>query len=245
VSEAGSVAAGATEAGAVAAAPGDVVAAPAAEALKSPLATATVDAPAEAAVEQKTEGADKVPAADEKKPEAETDEAKTARETAEKAERVAAFEKLTLPEGMPADQPAVADFKAAALDLGLDAAAAQKLIDTVAPKLQEAVNAPYKAWADTVENWTGQIKADPEIGGKDLQKNMGFAAAYVDSLGAADAKAFREMLDVTGAGYHPAMARLLVREGKRIAEGGPVLGGRAARATQPTAADLYPSMKQA
>lgn len=184
----------------------------------------------------------------------ETPEQKEAREKqeAEDAEKAKAartealkpYDALKLPEGMPADQPAFVDFKNAALDLGVEPEKAQKLIDTVAPKLQEAVDAPYKAWADTQEEWIKTCQNDPEIGGANFEKNLGFAARVIDTFGAGEKGSdLRKAFAFTGAGSNPEIMRTFIRIGKAMAEGGPVLG-KPAPAPKSLAAGLYPSMEK-
>jgi len=241
------VAAGAeaAEAGAVAGAG----AAPATAELKSPLATATVEAGASDT--PPADGAKPEAAATEAKPEAaaaETPEAKAEREAADaaaketaKADLLKTYDGLKLPEGIDAGQPVMTELKDWAAGRGLDAEGLQGLTDVFAPKIAEMVNAPYKAWADQVEAWVGEVKAHPEIGGPKMQQNLGMAARAIDAVMGEQAQSFRQMLDTTGAGYNPQMALFLVRLGKQTAEGKPVIGGKPAK--QPSAADYYPSMQ--
>jgi len=176
---------------------------------------------------------------------AETPEQKAEREKAEGEARVLAmkpYDALTLPEGMPADQPAFADFKKQALDLGVEPEKAQKLIDTVAPRMKEAMEAPYNLWADTQVAWVNEVKADPVIG-KDLDKNIAIAARAIDSYGTAEeAKAVRTALAFTGAGNNPAIVRWMHRVGLTLKEGGPVLGNPAPVEKRSLAELAYPTM---
>ena len=200
---------------------------------------------------------DKTPAAETPEAKAErlkneTPEAKTAREAKEKADgdaKVAAtlktYEAVKMPDGVTRDQPAVQDFlKQAAAD-GMPLEKAQAYVDSVAPKLKAAVEAPYKAWEDMQTKWIGELKEDKEVGGAKLQENLGFAAKALDTFaGAADSvegKAVREALEFTGAGNNPAMVRMMVRIGKKLAESGP-LGGSSKTADKDLAAMMYPSM---
>ncbi len=183
----------------------------------------------------------------------ETPDEKTAREAQEakdaetaKAARTEAlkpYDALKLPEGMPADQPAFVDFKNQALDLGVEPEKAQKLIDTVAPKLQEAVDAPYKAWAETQEAWIKEAQNHPEYGGADFEKNLGHAARFIDKFGGGEKGAdLRKAFSFTGAGSHPAIIGALIRAGKAMAEGVPIDGKVP---PVPKGADsLYPTMQK-
>lgn len=183
----------------------------------------------------------------------ETPEQKAAREADEKlvkdkeaADKVVlgkAYEAIKLPDGMPRDQPAFVDFVKEAVELGIPLEHGQRLVDKIAPKLQAAVNAPYELWANTIVGWVKTAENDPEYGGADYKKNLGFAAIYLDALGG-DEKgraALREAYAFTGAGNHPEIIRSMIRGGKRIAEGGPA-GGGGARDERTLGQKAYPDM---
>lgn len=184
----------------------------------------------------------------EEKP-AETPEAKAEREKAESDAKIAdtlkSYDALKLPEGVEADQPVYADFKKAAAQHGLPTEAAQALIDTVAPKLKEAVEAPYKAWGEMQEKWIGEIKADPEIGGKNLEQNLGIVVKGIHALmgNTEAAQKVKEALAYTGAGNNPEIVRAFYRAGKLVSEGTP-LSGKNAPAEKPRdiGSIMYPTM---
>lgn len=177
----------------------------------------------------------------------ETPEEKTAREAKEKedadkktADVLKTYDAIKLPQGITKELPAVKDFLAAAAKDGMPVEKAQAYVDSVAPKLQAAVEAPYKAWADMQAQWISDLKTDKVVGGADLEKNLGFCAKAIDAYGADDAQAVREAFEFTGAGNNPAIVRMMYRAGKALAEGGPLpsKGG-----TQVDLAEaMYPSM---
>lgn len=218
-------------------------AAAAAAAKDKPVVEGDKDKPVEETPEQKAERLKN-----------ETPEAKAAREAVEKvasdkkvADTLKTYDAIKLPEGMKKDQPALLEFLKDAAANGMPLDQAQKYVDTVGPKLQEAVDAPYKAWADMQTKWMTELKTDPEIGGAALKENLGLAAKALDTF-AGDAKspegmAVREALEFTGAGNHPAIARMLVRVGKGLAEGAP-LGGRSKGQGPDLAAAMYPTMQK-
>lgn len=177
---------------------------------------------------------------------AETPEQKTEREKVEteaKAAKLATYDVLKLPEGMPADQPAFVDFKSEAADLDIPPEKAQRLLDKVAPKIMEATKAPYELWADTQEKWVAEVKADPIIG-KDLDRNIAIAARAIDSYGSdADRLAVRKALAFTGAGNHPDIVRWMHRVGSTLQEGKPVNAKPAEGAKPSLAQKAYPSMQ--
>lgn len=178
---------------------------------------------------------------------AETPEQKAEREKAEGEAKAAArvpYDALKLPEGMPADQPAFAAFKDQALELGVEPEKAQKLIDTVAPQMKEALEAPYNQWAETVVEWVRQCKEDKEFGGADFEKNLAFASQFIDKIGGSEAAAVRKALNFTGAGNNPDMVRFLVRAGKAMQEATPIVAKPAAPEPASVARRAYPSMTQ-
>ncbi len=206
-----------------------------------PAAAAAPDAPAAKSLltDAKAEGGDEPPPA-------ETDDQKAAREAKEaedkaaaKTAALAALDVLKLPEGMPTDQPAFVDFKNAAVDLEIPPEKAQALLDTVAPKLKEALEAPYNAWADLQEKWATEAKGDKEYGGADFERNLGVAARALDTYGTPE---LRVALAETGFGNHPEAIRWMYRVGKTLAEGKPVVGIPKAGEPVSTARKLYPNM---
>lgn len=182
----------------------------------------------------------------------ETPEEKAAREAKEKetadaakAETLKPYEVLKLPEGMPKEQPAYENFVAKAAELKLAPEQAQALLDTVAPELQKAINAPYEAWATIVTENAAKCATDPEFGGAKYKENMATCAKGIHAIMGADAKAFTDMLAFTGVGNFPDMIRFAFRAGKMVEEGSPVShsGGNGPKAD--LAERVYPTMAKA
>lgn len=146
------------------------------------------------------------------------------------------YEAFTLPDGLQADDAQLTEFGDFARDLGLSQEAAQKLLDRYAGVLSE----PAKAYQQVQETWIGEIKADKEIGGANLEKSLGLAAKALDQFGG---KQLREALNVTGAGNHPAIVRAFVAIGKAISEDTFVGGGKTAP-EKSLAQSLYPTMSK-
>lgn len=193
--------------------------------------------------------------ADKGKPPAdETPEAKATREAAEataKTEKVAAalksYDALKLPDGLAKDHPIAVEFFKDAAERGMSADDTQAMVARMGPKLVEAMNKPYDAWADMQKTWTDALPKDAEFGGKDYSQNLGIAASAMDGIlgkDSAENKAFREMLAFTGVGNNPEMVRFLYRVGKAMKEGGPIGGKNKVTAT-PLAERMYPTMAQA
>lgn len=129
-----------------------------------------------------------------------------------------------LPEGYSFDDAVKTEANALFKDLGLSQDGAQKLIDFYTAKHKAALDAPIKAWQDQQEKWIGEVKADPEIGGKLGQVKTDIAKA-INSLGPDLAAAFREVMDFTGAGNNPTFIKAFWNFSKRLTEGGHVAAG--------------------
>jgi hypothetical protein len=156
-----------------------------------------------------------------------------------------------LPEGMELTEDGTKEVDTLFRSLGLNNASGQKLVDFYVQKLNEATEAPYKMWNDYQRQWVDEIKADPEIG-KRLPEVRATVARAIDGLGDAKlANEFRQAMDVTGAGNHPAFVRAFWKLAQQVTEGGHVAGrgpspeGQKAPGEAPrsAAAALYPNLK--
>jgi hypothetical protein len=192
----------------------------------------TEDGKAEAKTEEKT---------GEKKPEEKKPEPRAPEEYAE----------FKVPEGTTLDEQTGTEFKGLAKELDLTQEQAQKLLDFGGDKLRAQIEAPYKLWAETQAKWQAEVKADPEIGGTKFEQSIK-DAAQVFAPGesnpfvkdAAEAKALREALNMTGAGNNPAIVKLFVKMGKVLAEPGSLSGGPVKDSQGTLLAKMYPTMNE-
>lgn len=150
-------------------------------------------------------------------------------------------EALTIPEGFQADEASVGKFLEIANELGLSKEGASKLVGLQAELAKQASEAGSKLWEETQTQWQDQVRADPEIGGTKLQENLGVIAKLLDSHGNAEV---RQAFDITGAGNNPAVIKFLIKVGKELGEGKPVLGGPG-NAPADAASILYPNQGKA
>ncbi len=133
--------------------------------------------------------------------------------------------KLTLPEGMKSDDPLFKTFTETFTDDKLDPQArGQKLIDIYTGAVKQMQEAQVAAWNTTNENWVKAVKADPDIGGAKFEPTKATIAKAIDSLGPELSVAFRQGLDATGAGNHPAIWKGLAKMAALLTEGGHVQG---------------------
>lgn len=116
------------------------------------------------------------------------------------------------PEGREFDTEIINTFSDVAKELNLPQDAAQKMLDKVAPIIEQRqvqqIEAVRKEWAQT-------SIVDKEFGGEKLNENLSVAKKALDQFGTPQ---LRELLEKSGLGNHPEMIRLMYRAGKAISE---------------------------
>lgn len=166
---------------------------------------------------------------------AETPEAKLARETAEaKANEVPeTYEAYKLPEGVQVDEALLGEFNTVAKELGLTQAQAQKLVDLQAKTAaagetgrEEFLAQALKTQSDT---WVNEIKNDPELGGAKFDATVSTAVKAISTFFGDD---FRQLLNDSGIGNNPALVRGMHKIGLAISEDKLVIPGSDASVTE-------------
>src|SRR5580765_8064558 len=151
--------------------------------------------------------------------------------------------KLTLPEGFDKEGESFKAFEGLAKEAGLSHKAAQTLIDQHTAAIKASTDALYAEWYKQNETWQEEVKADAEIGGAKLEGVLQTVSKVLDNAELTDPK-FREALEFTGAGNHPAVARTLYRWAKALSEGESVNGNPPARAANGALSNDRPSPGQ-
>lgn len=131
------------------------------------------------------------------------------------AEKPAVAE-LKPPEGI--DPGALAGFKGVAQKLGLDTPKAQALLDFWATTQTAAAKSAATAAEAQSAKWVAEIQADKAFlgnDGKQFDANARIARAAVQAFGG---DALRQVLNETGLGDHPAVARAFLSIGRAMAE---------------------------
>src|SRR5262245_3625361 len=157
------------------------------------------------------------------------------------------YEDFKLPDGVEISTELMTEASGMFKELNLTQANAQRLVDFHAKALTAAAEAPITHWRDQQTAWRNEIKADPEIGGKLGAVKASIGRMY-DSLGDSPLVAsFREAMDLTGAGNHPAFVKLMFKVSERLGEGKPVDGGNPPGGGKPRtgAAAMYPNLPSA
>ena len=155
------------------------------------------------------------------------------------------------PEGFDLNETVVTEASTLFKDLGLNNEQAQRLVDFQAKLQKDAADAPYAAYDAMREGWQNEVKADPALGPKlpQIKETIGRA---LDTLGDPTlVTSFREAMNLTGAGDHPAFIKAFYKMAQAVVEGSPVRGanpsphGQSAtgRTERPSvAAAMYPNL---
>lgn len=134
---------------------------------------------------------------------------------------------LTLPEGMEIPEETLNEFLSILNDAEAKPAdRATKLVSlqqAVTTKALEAVTQQLEtSWTETQNQWRAEASALPEIGGKALPATLATIKKGLEAVGAT--KETFAALDLTGAGNHPEIIRMLHALTKPLAEGKPISG---------------------
>lgn len=139
---------------------------------------------------------------------------------------------FTAPDGVTYDAAVLGAFSEVAKDLNLSQEAAQKVLDKMAPVMNQRQADQIEAFRT---EWADAAKADREYGGDKLAENLGHAKKALDTFGTPE---LRKLLDDTGLGNHPEVVRVFVRAGKAISEDG-FVAGRGGNASKASPQKLY------
>lgn len=144
---------------------------------------------------------------------------------------------FTVPDGAAVDDGVLNAYSEVAKELKLSQQDAQKVLDKIAPVMQERQSQQLKA---TTKAWLEASTTDKEFGGEALQANIGVAKKALDSFGTPE---LRALLEQSGLGNHPEVIRFMYRAGKAISEDRLVTGTRSVnRAPADPAKRLYPNL---
>ena len=119
---------------------------------------------------------------------------------------------FTAPEGNKFNPDVINDFSEVAKELNLSQKAAQKLVETMGPKIAERQLAQVQALHN---EWTQASQVDKEFGGDNLNTNLAIAKKALDSFGTPQ---LRSLLQESGLGNNPEVIRFMYRAGKAISE---------------------------
>lgn len=158
---------------------------------------------------------------------------------------------FNVPDGYELDEKVAKEAGEIFKSMGLSQDQAQKLVDFYTAKTTESANRPYQVWNETQQKWVREVKADAFLGPRlgQVTSTISRAIDQVSESNPKLAEQFREVMDFTGAGNHPAFIRMfyelasMVTEGGHVAGKGPSAGGQQQPDRPASAAKaMYPNL---
>lgn len=149
--------------------------------------------------------------------------------------------KLTAPEGMENFQGEFDAYSSEAsewMQANPNATAADALkwaADRQAEAVTKQTQDMSEAFAQQIETWEGEAKADKEIGGDAFDANLATAKKAIDAFGSDDLKS---ILNESGLGSHPAVIKFAVKAGQALSDA-PVIKTTQGDAKKSMAETLY------
>jgi hypothetical protein len=142
-----------------------------------------------------------------------------------------------LPEGFTLDEPVMKDFTDVMNKEMTRAERGQALIDLYAKAVNSASEKGSQEFANLQKQWVDQVKADSTYGGTALPETQRSIGRVLEEFGDAEVK---YAFDVTGAGNHPAVVKMLAKIGKALGEG-QMRSGNPAGAPRDHASIMFPN----
>lgn len=159
------------------------------------------------------------------------------------------YEDFKLPDGVALEAEQLTAAQELFKKHNLPQEAAQSLVDFHVKAIQDAVEGPMKLVNDMQTAWRKEVADDPQLGPRLGEIKQNYSRMLDTALDPATATAFKEMVEFTGAGNHPAFIRAVDKIASHFAEGKPLSGGKPAPVSEPGkaastgAAALYPNLK--
>ena len=173
---------------------------------QQPVDTATSEQTTD--TQQQTEGVQEQQVSDETSVVSETSEQETKQGAPDNYE----FNSKVADAPQELDSEVLTAFGDVAKELDLPQEDAQKVLDKVAPVIQER---QAKMLEQVRADWASESQSDEEFGGEALTENLNVAKQALDAFGT---DAFKSLLQETGFGNHPEIIRFMYRAGKAISE---------------------------
>ncbi len=146
------------------------------------------------------------------------------------------YEDFNLPEDVQVDKEKLSEFTKELGELQNLTKADQKLMQEFGQKMVDRAIALQQetaqrltdyytgAWEKQKNDWKESFEKDPEIGGNRSNTTINAALQFIRTHGGDEKQQteFRDLMNQTGIGNHPAMIRMLSRANSVISEGKPV-----------------------
>lgn len=151
-------------------------------------------------------------------------------------------EGIELPEGVAADDALLGEFATYAAEAGFTLEQSKSLASMYFKAqeglIQQLADANQKAWDSTIDGWKSEIDADPVIGSGNQEDVKLVLGRMMDEYGTKEA---RHAFEVTGAGWNPAIIRMIHKMGLALSEGQPVVApGPTKQSPKTLGQALYP-----
>lgn len=142
---------------------------------------------------------------------------------------------FTLPEGLELNAESLGKFTEFAKTNNLSQAAAQQLMDFHTAQIAAVTKSPADAVATMRADWRSAVLSDTTLASNgDLRPEVrANISRAIDSLGPELGGKFREAMNLTGVGDHPAFVSAFNAFAKRLSEGKPVTAGSPAQVRNP------------
>jgi hypothetical protein len=133
------------------------------------------------------------------------------------------YSDFSIPEGHTLDAAAIESATPLFRKFGLSQEQAQELVDFYSAKIGE-INTQNEGFMEQMRTeWRSQLQADKDIGGKLDAVKVDIGRA-LDRIPEATRTAYKEAMDLTGAGDNPAIIKAMYSLAQLVNEGTPVRG---------------------
>jgi len=163
------------------------------------------------------------------------------------------YEPFTIPEDIKLDDKKLGEFTSLLAELETSGKASheavqafgQKAVEFYVNEVKDVVSNITKvyqdAWDKQKVTWKEQFLADPEIGGNRFQTTVDSALTFIRTHGgtAEQQQEFRNLMETSGLGNHPAMIRLLAKAGMAMSEGKPLVATAPVSAPKSKVSTMY------
>lgn len=163
------------------------------------------------------------------------------------------YEAFSVPEGITLDQERSAKFTELLSGLELTGKAdhaavqefGQKAVDfhiSEVKRVAEDLTKLYQTtWEKQKTDWKDSVLKDPELGGNRIQTTVDSALTFIRTHGGTEQqqKEFRNLMESSGLGNHPAILRLLANAGRAMSEGKPLAAVKPVQDTKSKTETLY------
>lgn len=163
------------------------------------------------------------------------------------------YDAFTAPEGVTLDSERIGKFTAilselettGKVDHSLVQQFGQKAVDFHVAEIKNVAETLTKFYKDSWDkqkiDWKDSFLKDPEIGGNRFQTTVDSALTFIRTHGgtAEQQTEFRDLMETSGLGNHPAVIRLLANAGRAMAEGKPLAASKPVPATKSKTETMY------